>query len=390
MRNIYIKSLLLGLVTVALCTSSALASIDEDPDNTTIDTQWALNYEWDWTPSGVIGYDNSTITLTNWYAKVVIFCDNDTGTARYRIRLRVQCTANPCPDESTPAVEQIFNIIFLGNTWQGEKGVRTSVNHDGPRDDNYGFTLNYDPATQPTRLWLVGDHEVCSIPCDPGEEPNTDPLATECLPCDCGTWSPGNDETCTACPASTPLSKAGSDNETDCFACNAGREPSGNLCYCAYCPCATYSTDGTACVDCPADNISPTHSTSAGACFFCEYGALAGGCTCDTAITLVSFAAVPGSGSVKLVWETGDETDNVGFNIYRSVGRGGNYEQINPVMVPSTVGTGLGATYEYLDETAENRTTYSYMLEDFDAFGVATPHGPVEATPRLIHLLRQP
>jgi hypothetical protein len=104
-----------------------------------------------------------------------------------------------------------------------------------------------------------------------------------------------------------------------------------------------------------------------------------------TAITLASLRVQPGNRIVTISWQTGDETDNLGFNIYRAEAKEGNYEKINTSFIPSRVGSGLGATYEFLDSSVNNRTAYFYKLEDVDINGKHTMHGPVTATPRLIY-----
>lgn len=115
----------------------------------------------------------------------------------------------------------------------------------------------------------------------------------------------------------------------------------------------------------------------------CDYEA--GECSIPTAITVASFTAEPGNGNVTLHWETGDETDNLGFNIYRSESRNGGFTKINDALIPSQAPKGLGASYAYEDTAIQNGRTYFYKLEDVDINGVKTMHGPVNATPRLIH-----
>jgi hypothetical protein len=107
-------------------------------------------------------------------------------------------------------------------------------------------------------------------------------------------------------------------------------------------------------------------------------------CT-PTAITLASFTATPKSGKIILEWTTGDETDNLGFNIYRADSENGGFIKINSTLIPSKVGSGLGTSYEFIDNNVRNRTAYFYKLEDVDVNGVKTMHGPVKATPRLIY-----
>lgn len=111
-------------------------------------------------------------------------------------------------------------------------------------------------------------------------------------------------------------------------------------------------------------------------------------CKTTTAVTLASFDATPGSGAVTLNWQTGDETDNFGFNIYRSQTEDGEYITINDSSIISKAETGSGASYVFVDENVYNRQTYFYMLEDIDTKGQTTLHGPVSATPRLIFLFK--
>jgi len=107
---------------------------------------------------------------------------------------------------------------------------------------------------------------------------------------------------------------------------------------------------------------------------------------CDlTAVLLDSFKADAGNQSVTLNWVTGDETNNFGFNIYRSESKDGEYTRINDTIIYSQMSSGLGAAYSFVDENIKNRKTYYYKLEDVDISGLNTLHGPVIATPRLIY-----
>jgi hypothetical protein len=106
-------------------------------------------------------------------------------------------------------------------------------------------------------------------------------------------------------------------------------------------------------------------------------------CDC-TVITLDSFTAVAGNKNVTLTWETATENDNIGFNIYRTESKNGKYVKINSAIIPAQGSAFQGAKYTYIDNTAKNRKTYYYKLEDLDVFGTPTLHGPYSATPRLI------
>jgi len=103
-----------------------------------------------------------------------------------------------------------------------------------------------------------------------------------------------------------------------------------------------------------------------------------------TVITLSSFIAEPMNGSVFLFWETASEIDNVGFNLYRSESKNGGLTLLNDDIIIAEGSPTEGMSYEFIDENVQNRTTYYYMLEDIDIYGISTLHGPVSAMPRVI------
>jgi hypothetical protein len=117
--------------------------------------------------------------------------------------------------------------------------------------------------------------------------------------------------------------------------------------------------------------------------YWCDYQA--GLCNVPTAITIASFTAEPGDGAVTLNWETGDETDNLGFNLYRSESKNGLFAKINDALIFSKASNGLGAAYAYEDDDLKNGRKYFFKLEDVDIYGVKSMHGPVSVTPRLIY-----
>jgi hypothetical protein len=99
-----------------------------------------------------------------------------------------------------------------------------------------------------------------------------------------------------------------------------------------------------------------------------------------TAVRLLSFVAVPASEGVLLSWETENEVNNLGFNLYCSESYESLGEQLNEDLIPSGSPGGEGAVYEYLDATAQSSGTYYYTLEDVDASGRRTQHGPLILT----------
>ncbi len=111
-------------------------------------------------------------------------------------------------------------------------------------------------------------------------------------------------------------------------------------------------------------------------------------------VTLASFAAQGIADGVILRWETVSEADNVGFNVYRVGSAADRPEPVHWLtFVPSaTPGSAAGASYSYVDNTANPAAVYWYWLEAVDASGASTLHGPVSvlAGPSLRHRLWLP
>ena len=78
---------------------------------------------------------------------------------------------------------------------------------------------------------------------------------------------------------------------------------------------------------------------------------------------------------VDLNWRTASEQDNLGFNLYRSTHREGDYTQINDMMIPSNT---LGE-YSYKDVNILSGTRYYYKLEDINISGANGVYGPILA-----------
>jgi hypothetical protein len=102
-----------------------------------------------------------------------------------------------------------------------------------------------------------------------------------------------------------------------------------------------------------------------------------------TAVSLLSFDAVPQGAAILLTWETADEVDNLGFNLYRAGSPTGPLARLNDELIPTLVppGSTSGAVYEWLDEVGlVPGQLYFYWLEDVDIYGHTTLHGPLQAT----------
>lgn len=96
-----------------------------------------------------------------------------------------------------------------------------------------------------------------------------------------------------------------------------------------------------------------------------------------TAVTLARFEIVNEGDQIRLIWETAAEIDNEGFNLWRAEGADGEYNRINPSLIPAQGNPDTGASYEYVDRDIIKGVTYFYKLEDVDFHGVSTFHGPV-------------
>ncbi len=97
-----------------------------------------------------------------------------------------------------------------------------------------------------------------------------------------------------------------------------------------------------------------------------------------TAVSLATFSAAWQGEAVLVTWETAQELENLGFNLYRSPSPTGPWTRLNPIMIPTQhPGAVFGGVYEWLDTTAPSGSASYYRLEDIDSDGVSTFHGPI-------------
>ncbi|MCA9730650.1 Ig-like domain-containing protein [candidate division KSB1 bacterium] len=91
-------------------------------------------------------------------------------------------------------------------------------------------------------------------------------------------------------------------------------------------------------------------------------------------VQLINFSASALAGEgVTLHWTTGNEIDNYGFNVLRSIRIADGYEVINTEIIKAN---GSGA-YHYIDKSAVAGERYYYKLEDVSYSGAKKEHGPV-------------
>ncbi|MCU0561925.1 MAG: C25 family cysteine peptidase, partial [Desulfobacterales bacterium] len=97
-----------------------------------------------------------------------------------------------------------------------------------------------------------------------------------------------------------------------------------------------------------------------------------------TAVRLLEFAARGEAGRMAVSWNTAQEVDNKGFDLFRAAGPAGPWVKLNAGgLIPSGSESGEGVAYRFVDEGAAPGAIYYYRLEDVDGTGTRTVHGPV-------------
>lgn len=100
----------------------------------------------------------------------------------------------------------------------------------------------------------------------------------------------------------------------------------------------------------------------------------------QASVGLMYFRAVPGSNFIKLEWETAQEFENLGFNLYRGLTEDfDDAQQLNSNLILAQGGA-TGAFYDWVDNNVESGTEYTYWLEDIDTSNNSTVHDPVTAS----------
>ncbi len=77
--------------------------------------------------------------------------------------------------------------------------------------------------------------------------------------------------------------------------------------------------------------------------------------------------------AVKIQWSTSNETNNLGFNVYRSTSEDGGYIKINDSLIPNS----SDGRYSYSDRNVVVGCTYYYKLVSEDVKGNSTEFGPI-------------
>ncbi len=100
-----------------------------------------------------------------------------------------------------------------------------------------------------------------------------------------------------------------------------------------------------------------------------------------TAAKVDAFTATGYDKGVYLLWQTGFEADNLGFNIYRQ--QGGQMTRVTPEMLAGSalvIGSPpltAGRVYSWWDNSPDSKQDALYYLEDIDINGKRSLHGPL-------------
>ena len=96
-----------------------------------------------------------------------------------------------------------------------------------------------------------------------------------------------------------------------------------------------------------------------------------------TVIDLITFSATGDGNHVRVDWQTAQEINNLGFYLYRATSSSGPYVQLNEGIIAGLNFSVKGKSYSYVDTSVTPGTLYYYKLQDLDASGKRTFHGPV-------------
>jgi uncharacterized repeat protein (TIGR01451 family) len=96
-----------------------------------------------------------------------------------------------------------------------------------------------------------------------------------------------------------------------------------------------------------------------------------------SAVDLTQLMAQARSSGVTLTWNTGAETSNLGYALWRADSADGDRTQVNAGLIGGLGTDAHGGHYTYADASAVAGRSYVYWLEDLEFGGGRTMHGPL-------------
>ena len=100
-------------------------------------------------------------------------------------------------------------------------------------------------------------------------------------------------------------------------------------------------------------------------------------------VELSSFLATSSDGIVNLSWSTSSETENMGFHIFRSETKDGQFEKITGELIPGAGNSENEKSYKWTDHSAAAGKTWFYQLADYSIKGGVRMHEPVSISVEL-------
>lgn len=93
-------------------------------------------------------------------------------------------------------------------------------------------------------------------------------------------------------------------------------------------------------------------------------------------VILTGFEARLANGQVEVYWETADETNCVGFYLYRADNFGDLVLISGGLIACENFGSPGGREYSFVDSDVHPGNLYEYYLDDLDSGGVISRSGP--------------
>lgn len=94
-------------------------------------------------------------------------------------------------------------------------------------------------------------------------------------------------------------------------------------------------------------------------------------------VELVSFTGAMAGTGVRLQWVTASETENLGFNVFRSDDEHGPFVQLNTPLIAGAGTSSIEHRYHFIDDDIIRDRTYYYKISDVDYAGQISWHGPI-------------
>ena len=112
-----------------------------------------------------------------------------------------------------------------------------------------------------------------------------------------------------------------------------------------------------------------------------DIGTTGGNVVGPVPVELLMFSANVVSDGIELSWSTASETENAGFELWRSEqGPENGYRKITQSLIPGAGNASDQNDYSFIDDRAEVGKTYFYRLADVDYNGTVTFHEPLRVT----------